>query len=566
MTSFLQTLSSLSKKIKENLSSGLTVALISLPLSIALAIANGGSPTQGIITGTWAALTAALLGGSEYNVVGVSAALSSVTFAAVVHFAGIDSTTVLFAVTVVSGLITYGIYLLKLDTYLRYIPVSVMHGFATGVALLIAAGQLFDALGLPVKKGAEFLHNMKLVVTHAHETYLPAFIIFLVFFAFLMLWRFYAKKIPGFIGRLPGVIPASLFGIILGAFLPKMMGGTLSVVRLVDKFGELSPTLLQVPHLDSLHLLFANPANLAFILKTGALLSLIAVLETLITAKIGDRMTSTECDTQKELFGLGTSNIVSAFVGGFPSTGVFIRMGANIKAGATHRTSGIIAAIVTGIMGVLFIRFFQFIPMAVIAAILFNTAVGLIEFHAFSMYWKEERRSLYLMIFVILVTLFKDGGVAVIVGAVVGIFLVMHELSQDMVTVWFNDNGKLLESRRGKEVVDTNNCPHCDTMVYSIAGFLNYLDIGHHIQNIKKLVESTGSNHLVIRMRDVYQIDLESIEALAPFIKSLEEKGVTVDISSAHDSVLETLNKDPYFKDMAEHGHVFGKTSEALGK
>lgn len=556
MTSFLQNIKNWFPKLKENFFSGLTVAFISVPLSIALAIASGGTPTMGIITGVWATAFAAMFGGSNYNVIGVAGALTTVIFSAVAQFSGVDPAITLAALGILTGVFVLVIYVLKLDKYLKYIPASIMYGFATGVAFLIAAGQLFDALGLSVKKGAEFIHNMKLVIENISTTHIPTLIVFVVFLAFLLLWKKFVKK-------LPGVIPATVLGVVVGYVLP-LVSPTSGIIRLVDKFGNLSPTLVKIPDITQFGLLFSDGHALGFLIKTALLVTLIAVLETLITAKIGDRMTGDECDPKQELFGLGVANIVSGFFGGLPSTGVFIRTGANIKAGATHKASQLVAAIATAVIALVVMPLFKFIPMAVIAAILFNTAIGLIEVHAFKQYWREERTSFWLAMLVTLITILEDAGVAVIVGAVIGVFVLVHRLSQDMVTVWFNDGGKLIGSRRGKEVVDTNNCPHCDTMVYSIAGFLNYLDIGHHIQNIKGLVESTGSKHLVIRMRDVYQVDLESIEALAPFIKSLEEKGVTVDISSAHDSVLETLNKDPYFKDMAEHGHIFEKTSVAL--
>lgn len=544
------------RNIKANIWSGVTVALISLPLSIALAIASGGTPIMGIITGVWATGFAALFGSSNYNIVGVAGALSTVLFTAAASMAGVSPAATLTLLAICTGIIILCIYVLKLDQYLKYIPASVMYGFATGVAVLIAAGQLFDALGLTVKKGAEFIHNMELLARHITEIYWPAFIIFAIFLGLLLLWKRFIKK-------LPGVIPMSILGIVVGYVTPKFFPN-INLVRLVDKFGDLKAQMLVTPDLDGFGAIIGNPEYLMLIIKTSLLVALIAVLETLITARIGDRMTKTEHNPRQELFGLGIANIVSGFVGGLPSTGVFIRTGANIKAGATHRASQLIAALVTAAMAVVIMPLFKFLPMAVIAAILFNTAIGLLEIHAFKQYWKEERSSFWIALMVTIITITRDAGVAVIIGVIIGVFILIHRLSQDMVTVWFNKNGTALETRRGKAVVSLEDCPQCDTIVYSIAGFLNYLDINQHIMNIKNLIERTGAKHLVIRMRDVYQIDLESVETLAPFVNELITSGIVVDISSAHDEVLDILTKDPGFSQLREGNHFFEKTSQAL--
>jgi SulP family sulfate permease len=552
-TSVYQNLAHLFTK---NIFSGITVALISLPLSIALSIASGGTPAMGIITGVWATAAAALFGSSNYNIVGVAGALTTVLFTATASIIGVPPIITLSVLAICTGIVILFVYGLRLDRYLSYIPASVMYGFATGVAILIAAGQLFDALGLRVTKGAEFIHNMTLLFQNISQTHLLTASLFIIFLTLLLVWKRYIKSIPG-------VIPMSLLGIAVGYILPSL-NPEFQIVRIIDKFGTLEPILVRNLDIQSSLALLSESTNLRIIISTSLLVALIAVLETLITARIGDRMTRTEHNSRQELFGLGVSNIISGLLGGLPSTGVFIRTGANIKAGATHRMSQFLAAVITALLALVVMPYFSFIPLAVIAAILFNTAIGLIEVHAFKQYWNEERTSFWLAMSVTVITIIKDAGVAVIIGAIAGVFMLVHKLAKDMVTVTFNKDGQAISTRRGKQVVSTNDCPSCDTLVYSIAGFLNYLDVHHHISNIKELIEKTNSSHIIIRMRDIYQIDIESIEELGPFLWNLTEHGVVVDISSAHDEVLEQLRKNSYFAQLLDSGHFYTKTTQAL--
>ncbi len=541
--------------IPKNIWSGITVALISLPLSIALAIASGGTPLQGIITGVWATMCASLLGGSNYNIIGVAGALSSVLFGAVVAIPQADPNIVLGLMALVTGIIIIGIWALKLDTYLRYIPASVMYGFATGVAVLIAANQIFDGLGITVKKSGEFIHNMKLLVENIGSTHMLSLGIFIVFLALLLVWKRYVKK-------LPGIIPISILGIATGYVLPILIPNN-GVLRLVDKFGNLSAKLINPPSLTQIWSIASNPDTFLIVLKTGAIVALIAVLETLITARIADRMTKTESSARRELFGLGSSNLVSGLVGGLPSTGVFIRTGANVKAGATHKSSQFIAAVVTGLLALLVMPLFQFTPLPVIAAILFNTAIGLIEVHAFKVYWKEEKISFFLGMFVTLVTILKDAGVAVIVGVVIGIFILIDRISREMVSIHFNKAGTLIEKREGFSLFNSP-IPASDTVVFSFAGFVNYLCVHQNIAMMQTVITDSGASHLILRIRDLYEIDLESIEALSNFITKLQEQNIRVDIASAQTQIAKQLTKDETFKKLMETNHFFDKTSLAF--
>lgn len=401
------------KLINENLKSGITVACVSIPLSIAIAIASGGTPQQGILTGFWATIIAAIFGGSKFNVIGPAGALTSVLFAAVVSAKiGLPATVTLPVIAIISGLIIFLVYLLKLDKYVSRIPEVVVHGFAGGVAFTIASTQLREAFGIAntFKPTGEFLHDMASIFANISHLQVSVFVTFLAFLGFLLWWKYNVKSIPG-------VLPATLLGVLFGYFAKSLpMFANVSTIQ--DKYGDLQLSLLNVFDFSNLTLILANNSVFLELLKVGAVVALISILETLITAKIGDSLTNTKFNPKKETLGLALSNLVSGFVGALPSTGVFIRTGLNIKSGATHNTSAVIAGLATGLAAVFLMPFLKFIPMSVIAAMLMMTALGLIDVSHFKHLFKHSKFEFAIGILTILLLVIFDPAIAVLCGIV----------------------------------------------------------------------------------------------------------------------------------------------------
>jgi SulP family sulfate permease len=364
--------SSIAELARQNWKAGLTVALISVPLSIALSVASGAGPVPGIITGVWATLIAGFFGGSNYNIVGAAGALTTVLFAATLAAPLGLGAAVLPLLALATGGIIFLIWLLRADRFLYYIPSSVMYGFAGGVAFLIAASQLFDATGLSaLKRTGHFTGDIELFIQHFAEVHTPTFGIFLVFIVGILAWKRYVKMVPA-------VIPAALVGIGVGV-LDTLGFISIGLTTLGDKFGAFTGSLMMSVPWATYGQVVADPEQLRWVLGAAGTIALIAVLETLITAQIADKLTKTQFSSRKELLGLALANLGSGSMGGLPATGVFIRTGANIKAGATHKIAAVIAAVVTAGIALIALPFFSYIPMAVIAAILANTALGLLK-------------------------------------------------------------------------------------------------------------------------------------------------------------------------------------------
>lgn len=541
--------------LKANWKSGLTVALISVPLSIALSIASGAGPVPGLVTGIWATLIASIFGGSNYNIIGAAGALTTVLFAATLAAPLGLGPAVLPLLALATGIIIFAVWLLKADRFLYYIPSSVMYGFSAGVAFLIAASQLFDATGLSaLKRTGHFLGDIKLFITHMADVHTASFVTFIAFLAFILMWK---KSIK----ILPAVIPTSILGIIFGFLESSYFDHGL--ISLGDKFGHFSGALFASVPWHAIPILLQNPGDLIWLFKVAGVIALIAILETLITAKIGDSITKTQSSSTKELFGLALANIGSGALGGLPATGVFIRTGANIKAGATHKISATVAAVATAIIALIVLPLFIYIPMAVIAALLVNTALGLIETEKFKEFWVHERVSFWIAGIVILVTVFEDAGIAVVVGALLALLSFADKISHGQFDVIFNFKDGTRADLRGKKNLHIPHEKDIEVLTYSIAGSLGYIDSSRHAANLRHIAHHKHVHNVILRFRDLFSMDFEGHMMLKEAIEDLELSGKRVYISSASEHIMEHIRDFPLIQNKNDI-RLFLKTADAL--
>ncbi len=550
-------LSGVRDRVRQNWQAALTVALISVPLSIALSIASGAGPLPGLITGIWGTLIGSIFIGSNFNIVGAAGALTTVLFGATLSAPLELGAAILPLLALTTGALIFLVWLLRLDRFLYYIPSSVMYGFAAGVAILIAASQLFDATGLSALKRTGYLTgDIEKFIANIDLVHTPSLIVFVLFLLGILAWK---KKMK----RIPAVIPAAIVGIIFGAIEANRFG--FDIISLQDKFGTFSATLALPVAWDAIPQLLSNREALLFVLGISGTIALIAVLETLITAKLGDKLTKTESSSSRELLGLSLANLGSGLMGGLPATGVFIRTGANIKAGATHRTSGIMAALFTAVIALIALPFFSYLPMPVIAAILVNTALGLLEFDKFAEFWKHERTSFGVAILVALVTVFHDAGLGVALGAITALLLFASKISHGHFdVVWNYRNNTTTEIHGGTTLAIPKNESPLTVVTYSIAGNLGYIDANRHLTNLKTLAQSDAVPAVIIRLRDLFSIDFEGSEALAEGIAFLETKNKQVLLSSVAPDVLHELSGFASIKKIITAGNVTAKTGDAL--
>jgi SulP family sulfate permease len=528
------------QQISRNWKSGLTVALVSVPLSIALAIAGGATPVMGILTAVWAGIVAALLGGSEYNVVGPAGAFSGI-LAAFALTVGVQYMPLLALAT---GALIFLCYLLKWEKYLVFIPSSVMHGFTLGVGLTIGLSQLNSALGLsglPVHESA--LLNIRESLLHVGQLS-PATA--LLFAALLLLLFVLANMCPA----LPGPIPVALIGIAVGyasdhGMLP------FSVTTLLSKYGPLQASLAQLPQ-------FSLPPSLPAFAKAAMTLAVVGVLETLLSAKIVDTMTGTRFNQRREVFGLAWANVASGLAGGLPATGVLVRTALNAKMGALSRWSSGLNALFVLLIALLLFPVFQYLPLAAVAAILVFASVRMVEVHHFKKMFVFDQSSFWLSMVVGALTFAVDPMIGLLVGATVALLEFAQHLSKGQSELTLHKDKKLvarIPHHRIHEYKDS-----VDVVVYRFAGELTYFNGPSHEDAIKKLSADT----LIFSLRNLFYIDLDGVTVLQEIIKHCKQAGKTVILTGAGEYILPLLEKVSWFRQEEQDGRVFSSTTEAL--
>ena len=528
------------RNIALNWKSGLTVALISIPLSLSLAIASGATPIMGIITAIWAGLVAAIFGGSEFNVVGPAGALSGILASFAMRFGA----PMLPLLAILSGIVIFCFYLLKWDRYLVFIPSSVMHGFTLGVGLTIALGQMNAALGLkglPVRDS--LLLNAYESFLHLQQSEWHTAVIFAV--ALVLLFAL-SKRIP----RVPSAVVVAVIGMIVG-YLSE--SGTLPfhLDTLLSKYGTFHATLIQIPS-------FGTPAiDFAFV-KAVCTVAVVAVLETLLSAKIVDGMTRTRFNQSREMFGLALANIASGLAGGLPATGVLARTALNAKSGAVSRFSSGINALFVLLIALMLFGWFQYLPLAVVAAILVFAAIRMVEAEHFAKIFLFDKSSFWLAMLVAGLTFGVDPMIGILVGATVSLLTFAQHLSRGQTELTLHKNGKIVARIPHHRLAEYNG--ESDVIVYRFAGELTYFNAKSHEDAIRKIKSDT----LILSLRNLFYIDLDGLDILEEIILHQETSGRKVIITGASEFIKPLLEKILWFVNMEKKGLVFGSTTDAL--
>lgn len=537
---FSLSLAELKTNFTHNWKSGLTVSLVSIPLSVSLAVASQSTPLAGIITAIWAGLFAALFGGSNFNIIGPTGALSGL----LASYAIANGASTLPSLTIVAGVIILISYFLKLQKYLVFIPANTVQGFTLGVAFIIAFGQINFALGLnDLVKHERFIQNLFESITHLSQGTLTAGVVFCVF-----LFGLFALQKP--LPKVPGAILLAPIGILLGyassqGFLP------LHVDTLATKYADIHPSIFSFPHL-----FFHNNMVLP-----ALAVAVVAILETMISAKIADGMTGTKHNPEKEMLGLGLANVASGLAGGIPATAALARTSLNIKSGATHKTSALVSSITIAMISLLFLAYFKFIPLPVIAAILVFVAIRMVEQEHFERLFRFDRKGFFIALLVAFITIYEDPIIGLLAGTAISLLVFMDTLSKGQFELVTNEIKKGIVDR----VIDESGSglsPH-DTLVYSIKGAFAYFNTLAHTSRLEKCAQET--KNVILRLREMHFIDTDGLEAFDEIVKHLEKQGKRVLVSGVSPAIEDSIRRgSKTFSLLQKSGAVFPKTRDAL--
>ncbi|MCR5279156.1 MAG: STAS domain-containing protein [Lachnospiraceae bacterium] len=500
---------------------GIIVAIIALPLSIALALASGVTPERGIYTAIVAGFIIAFLGGSRVQVSGPTAAFATIV-GGIVATKGMDG---LIIATVMAGIILIIMGLLKLGTLIKFIPYTITTGFTAGIAVTLLIGQLKDFCGLSVVSDngepiIETVDKLKYDIKFIDTFNWQACLIGLLSLAILILWPMIKR--PKFLTK----IPASLIAVIFGIAAVNGLG------LKVNTIGDLYTLSNKLPSLTLPNVTLGTVRDL---LPNAFTIAILAAIESLLSCVVSDSMINSRHNSNMELVALGTGNVFSALFGGIPATGAIARTTANVKNGGRTPIAGMVHALVLLLVLVVLMPYAALIPMPTIAAILFMVAYNMSGWRTFVKLCKTAPKSdIIVLVITFVLTVVFDLVVAIEVGMLVTCILFIKRMSEEtLVKGW-----KLVDDENDPDSISLRKVP-ANTMVYEISGpmFFGAAD------KILGITVSEEMTNLILRMRSVNAIDSTAINALTTLADSCKKNGVRLILSHVNEQPMNILKK-----------------------
>ncbi len=391
-------------QLVKDLTAGLIVAIIALPLSVALAIASGVSPEAGVYTAIAAGFFVSLLGGSNVQIAGPTAAFAT-TVAGIVATKGL---TGLFVATILAGIILMLMGICKLGGLIKYIPHPITVGFTSGIAVTILIGQIKSFMGLSYKDGVNPIETFEKVEANVHSiatTSIPAVVVGLISLLILIVY-------PKLEKRVPASLVAVVAGVLMVKFIPWFSSG-------VKTIGDLYTIPAGLPKV-SFSGIDLSMENIVSLLPSAVTIAVLAGIESLLSCVVADGMTDSKHNPNAELVAQGVGNIASVCFGGIPATGAIARTAANIKSGGRTPIAGMVHSLVLLLVLLFLMPLASFIPMPTIAAILFMVAYNMSEWKKFVGIIKEKKFiASIVLVMTFLLTVIFDLVVAIAAGLVV---------------------------------------------------------------------------------------------------------------------------------------------------
>lgn len=513
---------------------GIIVAIIALPLSIALALASGVGPEKGLYTAIVAGFVISFLGGSRVQISGPTAAFATIV-AGIVATSGMEG---LMVATIMAGILLILMGMLRLGSLIRFIPYTITTGFTAGIAVTIAIGQIKDFLGLTYEEGVrpvETMDKAKAIIHYISTVNIQALLVGLICLAVLIIWPLVGKLFHGTAGKILNSIPPSLLAVLFGIV---MVSGFHMEVNTIGTLYEISnkPPVFHLPDINFklIQQQFGNALTIA----------ILAAVESLLSCVVSDSMINSRHDSNMELIAQGTGNIASALFGGIPATGAIARTAANVKNGGRTPVSGMVHAVVLLLILVVLMPYAALIPMPAIAAILFMVAYNMCGWREFSYLIKTSPKSdISVLLVTFILTVVFDLVVAIEVGIVVAAILFMKRMS-DVTQV---EGWKYIHDEEDPDSIELRTVPD-NTLVYEISGPMFFAAA----DKLLEIHVSEKTECLVIRMRSVNAIDATAMHNLEQLMKKCKKYGVHMILSHVNEQPMKVMQKSGFYEIVGE--------------
>lgn len=497
---------------------GIIVAIIALPLSIALALASGVGPEQGIYTAIIAGFVISLLGGSHVQIAGPTAAFATIV-AGIVAESGMDG---LILATILAGVILVLMGLCHFGSLIKFIPFTITTGFTSGIAVTIVIGQLKDFFGVTYPKGMPVIETIEKLkaFTKGFSTFnSDALIVGLVCLVILIVIPRFTEKIP-----------ASLIAVIAGILMVKLLP------LKVNTIGDLYTINSSLP---ALHVPQINFEMIRIALPNAFTIAILAAIESLLSCVVADGMITEQHRSDMELVAQGAGNIASALFGGIPATGAIARTAANVKNGGRTPVAGMIHAITLLLVLVILMPYAGLIPMPTIAAILFIVAYNMCQWRTFLRLLKTAPKSdTAVLVATFLLTVLFDLVVAIEIGMLISCLLFMKRMSDETELKSWKHTDEFSTEKEAAEQNMLRKIPS-SISVYEITGPLFF----GAADTIKQISVKDGTRCLIIRMRSVPSVDSTAMNALAGLCDYCKKHDITLILSHVNKQPMRAMEK-----------------------
>ena len=498
---------------------GIIVAIIALPLSIALALASGVGPEQGIYTAIAAGFVISFLGGSQVQIAGPTAAFATIV-AGIVAKSGVEGLAI---ATIMAGIILVIMGFCQLGSLIKFIPFTITTGFTSGIAVTIVIGQLKDFFGVTYPAGMETIETMQKLKAFAAgfgSVNLHAIIVGVVCLAILIVMPMITEKIPG-------SLVAVIAGILMVKFLPLH----------VNTIGDLYTVSNKLP---AFRLPVFSYDVIRGSLSDAFTIAVLAAIESLLSCVVADGMIGGKHRSNTELVAQGAGNIVSALFGGIPATGAIARTAANIKNGGRTPIAGMVHSVVLLLILVVLMPYAALIPMPVIAAILFMVAYNMCDIKTFVNLCKTSPKSdIIVLVSTFVLTVVFDLVVAIEVGILLAAILFMKRMS-DVTEV---EGWKYVDEDDDADSLALRVVPSHIT-VYEISGPLFF----GAADKILKITLDEKRRCLVLRMRSVSAIDATAMHNLEKLYEDCQKKGIQLIFSHVNEQPWRVMGKNGFIE------------------
>ncbi len=525
-----------------DLSAGVIVGIVALPLAIAFAIASGVTPDRGLWTAVVAGFIISAFGGSRVQIGGPTGAFVVIVYGIVQRY-GYDGLAV---ATFMAGIILVLIGAVRLGAVIKFVPHPVIVGFTSGIAIIILSSEVRDFFGLRMGAvPADFLPKWRALIDNAHSVNIYAVAVSVLTLAVILAWPRFNRKIPG-----------TFIALLVSTAVAHALNWPVETIG--SRFGSISGSF-PVPALP--HVSFAQVTALV---PAAFTIAMLAAVESLLSAIVSDGMIGGRHRSNMELVAQGLANIASPLFGGIPATGAIARTATNVKNGGRTPVAGMVHALTLLLITLFFGRWASLIPMATLAAILMIVAYHMSEWRTFAAELSAPKSDVLVLLTTFFLTVLVDLTVAIGVGMVAAAFLFMRRMAQvtniSAISRELDDDGDPYATDpnaimrravpKGVEVYEING-------PFFFGAAETFKDTIGRIAGKPKV--------LIIRLRNVPSIDSTGLHALKDVAHRTRKEGTVVLLSDVHTQPLVAISRSAILDDIGEE-NVFGNIDDALNR